>query len=179
MRHKNTHRKFGREAQHRMAMLRNQVSSLIEHERIQTTDMKAKEVRRIAEKVITLGKKGDVHARRVAFKTVRSRDLVAKLFGPLADRFRTRPGGYTRIIKIGQRVGDAAPVSYLELIPGEGGAQQAPEEKIEKVAKVKKPKAEKAPKAAKPEGEAKPKAKKAKAEKAEGETQAKAKKATK
>ncbi len=166
MRHKNTHRKFGREAQHRMAMLRNQVSSLIEHERITTTDMKAKEVRRIAEKVITLGKRGDVHARRIAFKTVRSRDLIAKLFGPIAERFRTRPGGYTRILKLGQRVGDAAPVSILELLPGEGGstAKTEPTPKADKPKKAKAEKAEKAPpkakKTAKAKTEAEPKAKK-------------------
>jgi large subunit ribosomal protein L17 len=161
MRHKNTHRKFGREAQHRMAMLRNQVSSLIEHERITTTDMKAKEVRRIAEKVITLGKRGDIHARRVAFKTVRSRELIAKLFGPIAARFKTRPGGYTRIIKIGQRAGDAAPVSILELIRGEGDEAPAaePTEKPKK-AKAEKSAEPKAKKAAKAKTEAEPKAKK-------------------
>jgi len=150
MRHKNIHRKFGREAQHRMAMLRNAVSSLIEHERIKTTDMKAKEIRPIVEKVITLGKRGDVASRRVAFKTVRSRDLIAKLFGPIAERFANRPGGYTRIIKIGQRHGDAAPVSFIELLPAEGGASEAP--KAEKPAKKAKaeatePKAKKAAKA--------------------------------
>jgi len=167
MRHKNIHRKFGREAQHRMAMLRNAVSSLIEHERIQTTDMKAKEIRPIVEKVLTLGKNGDVASRRTAFKTVRNRTLIAKIFGPLAERFATRPGGYTRIIKIGQRHGDAAPVSFIELLPAEGGAvatEAAP--KAEKVKKVKAEKPSKEEKAAKKTAKAKtdeaPKAKKKK-----------------
>lgn len=153
MRHKNIHRKFGREAQHRMAMLRNQVMSVIEHERITTTDMKAKEVRKMVEKVITLGKRGDVHSRRLAFKTVRSRELLAKLFGEVAERFRTRNGGYTRILKIGNRVGDAAPMSILELIPGDAPA--TPAEKPAKEAKAKKsdePKAKKSAKAADAEG---------------------------
>jgi large subunit ribosomal protein L17 len=148
MRHKNIHRKFGREAQHRMAMLRNQVTSVIEHERITTTDMKAKEVRKMVEKVITLGKRGDVHARRLAFKTVRSRDMIAKLFGEIAERFRTRPGGYTRIVKIGNRVGDAAPMSILELIPGDAPAATTGSDKPTKEAKAKKePKAKKSAKA--------------------------------
>ncbi len=119
-----------------MAMLRNQVMSLIEHERIQTTDAKAKEIRSIAEKVITLGKRGDVHARRVAFRTVRSRELVAKVFGPLAERFRTRPGGYTRVLKIGQRVGDMAPVSLIELLPDPNQAPKA-EKPVSKPVKAK------------------------------------------
>ena len=138
MRHGNIHRKFGREAQHRMAMLRNQVSSVIEHERITTTDAKVKEVRKMVEKVITLGKRGDVHARRVAFKTVRSRELLAKLFGPIAERFRTRPGGYTRIVKIGNRAGDAAPVSILELLQDDAPVVTEATEKPAKEAKAKK-----------------------------------------
>jgi len=117
MRHKNTNRKFGREHQHRMAMLRNQVTSLLTHERIHTTEAKAKEIRGIAEKVITLGKKGDLHARRIAFRTVRDKEVLHKVFGELADRFRTRPGGYTRVLKLGQRLGDMAPLSLIELLP--------------------------------------------------------------
>jgi large subunit ribosomal protein L17 len=92
------------------------VTSLLEHEQIQTTDAKAKEVRRWAEKMITLGKRGDLHARRNALKTVRSKDVTAKLFDELADRYRERPGGYTRIIKLGNRVGDAAAISLIELV---------------------------------------------------------------
>ncbi len=128
-----------------MAMLRNQVTSVLEHERIQTTDAKAKEVRKMVEKVITLGKRGDVHARRLAFKTVRNRDVIAKLFGPIAERFRTRPGGYTRILKLGNRVGDAAPISILELLQSDAPAAAAETtEKPAKEAKAKKePKAKK------------------------------------
>jgi len=156
MRHKNIHKKFGREAQHRMAMLRNQVLSVITHERITTTDVKAKEVRKMVEKVITLAKKGDLHARRIAFKTVPNRPAISKLFGEIADRFKTRKGGYTRIMKVGNRHGDAAPMSILELIPGEGGAAEAaPTSEEPKAAKkAKAPKAEAA-------AEAKPAKKKA------------------
>jgi large subunit ribosomal protein L17 len=92
------------------------VTSLFEHERIQTTDAKAKEVRRLAEKLITLGKRGDLHARRKALSYVKSKAVVAKLFDALASRYAQRPGGYTRIVKLGFRRGDAAPVSVLELV---------------------------------------------------------------
>jgi len=154
MRHKNIHRKFGREAQHRMAMLRNQVTSVIEHERITTTDMKAKEVRKMVEKVITLGKRGDIHSRRLAFKTVRNREMIAKLFGPIAERFATRPGGYTRILKIGNRHGDAAPMSILELLQSDTPVETTDaEKKPAKEAKAKKDDGEaKAKKSAKAEG---------------------------
>jgi large subunit ribosomal protein L17 len=92
------------------------VTSLLEHEQITTTDAKAKEVRRWADRMITLGKRGDLHARRNALKVIRSKDVAAKLFDELADRYKDRPGGYTRIIKLGNRVGDAAPVSIIELV---------------------------------------------------------------
>jgi large subunit ribosomal protein L17 len=142
MRHKNIHRKFGREHQHRMAMLRNQVTSLLTHERIHTTDAKAKEIRGIAEKVITLGKRGDLHARRIAFRTVRDKEVLHKVFSELADRFRTRPGGYTRVLKLGQRLGDMAPLSMIELLPDPNAPAKT--EKAEKpAAKPKKVKAEK------------------------------------
>ena len=97
-------------------MLRNMVTSLLEHERIRTTDAKAKDLRRVAEKMITLGKRGDLHARRQALRVIRSRSVTAKVFKDLADRFRDRPGGYTRVMKLGQRPGDAAPVSIIELV---------------------------------------------------------------
>jgi len=116
MRHRNAGRKLGRNASHRKALFRNMVTSLFEHERIQTTDAKAKEVRRVAEKLITLGKRGDLHARRQALSYVRSKAVVAKLFDDLAPRYAQRPGGYTRIVKLGFRRGDAAPVSVLELV---------------------------------------------------------------
>ena len=103
-------------------MVRNMVTSLLEHGRVETTDAKAKEVRRIAERMITLGKRGTLHARRNALRVIRSRDVAARVFGDLADRFRERPGGYTRVLKLGRRVGDAAPVSILELVEGAGAA---------------------------------------------------------
>ena len=116
MRHRNSGRKLGRNQSHRKAMLRNMVTSLLEHERIQTTDAKAKELRGVAERMITLGKRGDLHARRQAAAYIRSQGVTSKLFDELADRYRDRPGGYTRVIKIGRRVGDAAPVSIIELV---------------------------------------------------------------
>lgn len=116
MRHRNAGRKLGRSSSHRRAMLRNMVTSLFEHERIQTTDAKAKEVRRVAEKCITLGKRGGLHARRQALSLIRSKAVVAKLFDEISPRFAERPGGYTRILKLGNRKGDNAPVSILELV---------------------------------------------------------------
>jgi len=116
MRHRNAGRKLGRNASHRKALFRNMVTSLFEHERIQTTDAKAKEVRRVAEKLITLGKRGDLHARRQVLSYVKSKAVAAKLFDDLGPRYAQRPGGYTRIVKLGFRRGDAAPVSVLELV---------------------------------------------------------------
>jgi large subunit ribosomal protein L17 len=124
MRHRNDHRKLSRKTPHRTAMLRNMVTSLLDHEEIRTTDAKAKEIRRVAERMITLGKRGSLHDRRNALRTLRSRDVAAKVFGPLAERYRQRPGGYTRILKLGPRPGDGAPVSIVQLIPGEGGEGQ-------------------------------------------------------
>ena len=141
MRHKNIHRKFGREHQHRMAMLRNQVTSLLTHERIHTTEAKAKEIRGIAEKVITLGKKGDLHARRIAFRTVRDKEVLHKVFTELADRFRTRPGGYTRVLKLGQRLGDMAPLSMIELLPDPNAAAKVEKDDKKPTKKAKAPKA--------------------------------------
>jgi len=100
-------------------MYRNMVTSLLEHERIQTTDAKAKEVRRIAERMITLGKRGGLHARRRALRVIRRREVAAKVFDELAERYRERAGGYTRVLKLGVRAGDAAPLSLVELVePG-------------------------------------------------------------
>jgi large subunit ribosomal protein L17 len=101
------------------------VTSIIKHERIRTTDSKAKEVRKLAEKMITLGKKGNLHARRQALAFVRDKTLVSKLFGELTERYRNRAGGYTRIIKVGYRFGDNAPVSILEFIPEEKKKEKA------------------------------------------------------
>ncbi len=96
--------------------MRNMVTSLLEHGRIETTDAKAKALRGLADRMITLGKRGDLHARRQALSIIRSKPVTAKLFGDLAERFRDRPGGYTRVVKIGNRVGDAAPISIIELV---------------------------------------------------------------
>jgi len=116
MRHRKAGRKLGRTAAHRKAMLRNMVTSLFEHERIVTTVPKAKEAGRMAEKMITLGKKGDLHARRQALSYIRSKQVVAKLFDDIAVQFSSRNGGYTRVIRTGIRHGDAAPMAILELV---------------------------------------------------------------
>jgi len=116
MRHKVVGRKLGRNASHRKAMFRNMVTSLLEHERIVTTVPKAKEVRRVAEKMITLGKRGDLHARRQAMTYIRSKAVVAKLFDDLSEQYADRQGGYTRIIRTGTRNGDAAPMAIIELV---------------------------------------------------------------
>ncbi|MCI5177733.1 MAG: 50S ribosomal protein L17 [Candidatus Electrothrix sp. AU1_5] len=116
MRHKKAGRKLNRSASHRSAMIRNIVTSLLEHERISTTVPKAKEARRVAEKMITLGKRGDLHARRQAMAFIRSKDIVAKLFDELSEQYADRQGGYTRIIRTGVRPGDAAPMAMIELV---------------------------------------------------------------
>lgn len=115
MRHLKSGRKLSRTSAHRKAMFRNMVTSLLEHEQITTTDAKAKELRSIADRMITLGKRGTLDARRRALAYVRKRSVVAKLFGEVAERFQARPGGYTRIVKIGTRHGDNAPMSMIEL----------------------------------------------------------------
>ena len=122
MRHRVHVKKISRSTAHRLAMYRNMVTSLLEHEQIETTDVKAKEVRRLADRMITLGKRGDLHARRRALRVIRSRDVAEKVFGELADRFRTRPGGYTRVMKTRYRAGDAAPMSLVALLGADEGA---------------------------------------------------------
>ena len=116
MRHKKAGKRLGRTASHKKAMIRNMVTSLLDHERIVTTVPKAKEVRRIADKMITLGKRGDLHARRQALSFIRDKNIVAKLFDGLKDEYMDRNGGYTRIIRTGQRNGDAAHMAILELV---------------------------------------------------------------
>lgn len=116
MRHRNAGRKLGRTSSHRDAMLRNMVTSLLEQERIVTTVPKAKEARRVAEQMITLGKRGDMHARRQALSYIRSKAIVAKLFDELSSQYAERQGGYTRIIRTGTRAGDATPMAILELV---------------------------------------------------------------
>jgi large subunit ribosomal protein L17 len=108
--------KLGRTTSHRKAMLRTMVTSLLKHEKIQTTDMKAKELKKVADKMITLGKRGDLHARRQAAAYVREREMVGKLFGDLSERYKERAGGYTRIVKSGYRAGDNAPMSIIEFV---------------------------------------------------------------
>jgi large subunit ribosomal protein L17 len=120
MRHRNTGRQFGRNSSHRKALFRNLVTSLLEHGRIETTEAKAKEIRGIADKMITLGKKGDLAAKRMAFAYIQSRDVVAKLFDTLAPRSANRPGGYTRIIKTRVRNGDSAPMALISWLTSEG-----------------------------------------------------------
>ena len=116
MRHQKKTIKLGRTAEHRKALLANQVCSLIEHQRIRTTLAKAKAVRPLAEKMVTLGKKRSIHARRTAFAVLRQKDAVKKLFDEIAPRTADRNGGYTRIVKLGQRKSDAAQVAYLEWV---------------------------------------------------------------
>ncbi|GIX51061.1 large subunit ribosomal protein L17 [Sphaerotilus sulfidivorans] len=116
MRHGNGLRKLNRTSSHRLAMLRNMANSLIEHEAIKTTVPKAKELRRVVEPLITLAKEPTLANKRLAFDRLRNRDNVVKLFNVLGPRFQTRPGGYTRILKMGFRVGDNAPMAFVELV---------------------------------------------------------------
>jgi large subunit ribosomal protein L17 len=116
MRHQKRGRKLGRDSAHRKALYANLCCSLYEHGRIRTTEAKAKEVRPIAEQMITLARRGDLHAHRQAVAFLRSKEAAHTLFAEVAPRFTDRPGGYTRIVKIGPRQGDAAPMAYLELI---------------------------------------------------------------
>jgi large subunit ribosomal protein L17 len=124
MNHGRNQRKLSRTSSHRKALLRNMVTSLLEHEAIRTTDAKAKELRGVAEKMITLGKRGTLHARRQALATIRSKEVTAKLFDVLAGRYRQREGGYTRIVKLGRRPGDAAPMALIELVDRAESAAQ-------------------------------------------------------
>lgn len=128
MRHKKAGKRLGRTSSHRIAMFRNMVTSLFEHERIITTTVKAKEVRPIAEKLITLAKRGDMHARRQVLGYVRSKAIVEKLFTVIKDKFADRNGGYTRILQTGVRKGDAAAMAIFELV-GYEEVIEAPEAK--------------------------------------------------
>jgi large subunit ribosomal protein L17 len=124
-------------------MFRNMVTSLFKYERIRTTDVKAKELRRWADNLITLAKRGDVHARRQALSIIREKDVVHKLFGEAAERYGSVSGGYTRIVKLGRRPGDAAPISLIELIYSEEGKKKKKRKKKAEVAEKKKQVAEK------------------------------------
>ena len=126
MRHQRAGKKLGRDSAHRKALYSNLAGALIEHGRIKTTVAKAKAVKPFAEQMITLGKRGDLHARRLALAELRSQDVVHQLFADVAPRFADRPGGYTRIVKLGPRLGDAAEMVYLELVDYEpAGASPA------------------------------------------------------
>ena len=128
MRHRHGLRKLNRTSSHRLAMLRNMCNSLIQHEAIKTTLPKAKELRRVVEPLITLGKEPTLANKRLAFDRLRDRDNVVKLFEVLGPRFKARPGGYTRILKMGFRVGDTAPMAFVELVdrPEPATAEAAP-----------------------------------------------------
>jgi large subunit ribosomal protein L17 len=116
MRHRIKGRKLNRTAAHRKALLRNMATALLRHGRIETTAAKAKELRPFAERVITLAKRGDLHARRLAATKIQDREVLAKLFDEIGPRFAERPGGYTRILKLGTRRGDAAEMALIELV---------------------------------------------------------------
>ena len=116
MRHRKSGRRFSRSSSHRQAMFANMAASLIKHEQIKTTLPKAKDLRPIVEKLITLGKRGDLHARRQALAVLSEKAIVDKLFSTIAERYADRPGGYTRILKAGFRTGDAAAMGYIELV---------------------------------------------------------------
>ena len=116
MRHRNAFRKLNRTATHRSALFASLATALIKHEQIATTLPKAKELRRVADRLITLAKRGDLHARRLAFSRIRDEAMVAKLFDTLGPRYAARPGGYTRVMKAGFRYGDSAPMAVIELV---------------------------------------------------------------
>ncbi len=116
MRHRNKGRQLSRTSTHKQALMRNMATSLFRHERIETTTAKAKELRPFAERLITLARRGDLHARRIAGRKIQDRDVLGKLFDDIAPRYTERPGGYTRILKLGTRKGDAAEMSLIELV---------------------------------------------------------------
>lgn len=133
MRHGKSGRRLGRTTSHREAMFRNLVTSFLNHEKITTTDAKAKEIRSVAEKMITLGKRGDLHSLRQAASYIREKSVVTKLFSTIAPRYKDRPGGYTRIVKLGVRQGDAAPVSLIELVEEEMKPQKVSKQPVKAV----------------------------------------------
>jgi len=165
MRHRKDYRKLGRNTSHRWAMLKNMATSLLQHERIRTTDEKAKEIRRVVERCITLARRArafdgtadekavaakSLHLRRQVLTIIRDKEVVSKLFDELATRFADRPGGYTRIVKIGSRLGDGAKMSMIELLPVEEAAEKkakkskaAPKKRTKKASEEPKPKTKK------------------------------------
>jgi large subunit ribosomal protein L17 len=165
MKHRIVGRRLDRTTEHRTAMFRNMVTSLIRHEKIVTTTPKAKELKRIADKAITMAKRATPHARRLANRDIKDLEVMAKLFGPIAERYKTRPGGYTRIIRVGRRAGDNAEMAVIELVdraPAANADGGATADKAGMETKAEKTKAGKA--------QVETKTEKAKAEKAKGET---------
>jgi large subunit ribosomal protein L17 len=188
MRHLKAHRKLNMTASHRKAVFKNLANALFEHERIKTTNPKAMELRRVAERLISLAKKNDMHAMRLAFAFLRSKEMVKKLFSDIGARYAEINGGYTRVVKAGYRKGDAAPMAIIELTQRkEKESEKKGEDKGKEKGKAKKAKAketkpkeakakEKKTKESEEKKEAKPKAKKAKAEKSEAAEKPKASK---
>ncbi len=134
MRHRKSGRKLNRTSSHRKALFANMAASLVKHEQISTTLPKAKELRSVVDKLITLGKRGDLHARRQALSVLRDTTLTGKLFGTLAERYRDRQGGYTRVLKAGHRYGDMAPMAVIELVdrdPDAKGLDSGPKPEVE------------------------------------------------
>ena len=127
MRHRQSGRKLNRTSSHRKSLFKNMAQALLKHEQIVTTLPKAKELKRVVEKLITLGKKGNLHSRRLAFNQIRDKDMVSKLFDNLAKRYSDRKGGYTRVLKAGFRYGDSAPMAVIELVNRDENAKGAGE----------------------------------------------------
>ena len=127
MRHRQSGRKLNRTSSHRKSLFKNMAQALLKHEQIVTTLPKAKELKRVVEKLITLGKKGNLHSRRLAFNQIRDKDMVSKLFENLANRYSDRKGGYTRVLKAGFRFGDSAPMAVIELVDRDENAKGAGE----------------------------------------------------
>ena len=127
MRHRQAGRKLNRTSSHRKSLFKNMAQALIKHEQIVTTLPKAKELKRVIEKLITLGKKSNLHARRLAFNQIRDKEMVSKLFGTLAPRYSDRSGGYSRVLKAGFRYGDSAPMAVIELVDRDEEAKGAGE----------------------------------------------------
>ena len=179
MRHRKASLKLNRTTSHRKAMFRNMVTSLFKHDRIRTTGVKAKELRRWADHIITLAKRGDLHARRQALSIIREKGVVHKLFEEAPERFGHSAGGYTRIVKLGRRAGDAAPMSLIELVVPEAGRKKKAKKKAGKsAAEKRKTKADKKA-AVETAPEKKPPKKKAKSDKKEEKTDVKPEKASK
>lgn len=132
MRHRRAGRRLGRTSSHRKAMMRNLVTSLLDHEKITTTDAKAKELRSVADKMITLGKRGTLHARRQALSFIRDNRVTKKVFEELSPRYSERMGGYTRVVKVGPREGDNAPLSIIEMMPADEKKKGAKKKKVAK-----------------------------------------------